>query len=692
MKIPLEWLNRLVPVTLAPADLAELLTISGLEVESIDETADGVVLDVDILPNMARCLSMLGAAREVAALTRAPLPEMPALADLPPATADRTPAVEDPAVCRRFLAVEVSGVGGLETPEEIARRLEAAGIGAVNALVDVANYVMVEIGQPIHVYDRDLLDGGLLGLRLAAPGDRLLLLTQPPDAPPREIPAGIPLIVDRHGAPATVAGLVGGRATAVRPSTTSIVVEAATFDFLAIRRAQAALALRTDASARFSRGVPASLAETGARRYLQLLREIRPDVQVESFGEWAVEPPLKRTIRLPLADLEHAIGVPYGADEAVAILAGLGLGAEEREGVIDVVVGDDREDLAIPEDLVEEVVRIAGYDRLPATMPTGEMPLPVRDDRLSAERDVREAMVRAGLSEIISYTFSSRRAHVAAGGRADDPFVELVNPLSPERSVLRRSLLPGLLEAVESNLRNSPGVDLFEQGMVALPELPGLDPRLPKEASRVGFVLTGSAEPGARFSDADAARVVDFFDAADIVTGLARHLHVGSTRLDPAEAEPFVAGACAAFVHGDKVIGHVGLVQAAVAERFGIRERDVFAGELDAEVLAGLRRVDYAVREPSRFPDVRLDLSLTVGADVAAGALVAAARAAGGERLRDVWIFDVYEGAGVARGSRAVGLRLSIGDDERTLTTDEATGVRDAIVAALAGELGATPR
>src|SRR5579872_7084449 len=167
MKIPLDWLNRLVPVSLASADLAELLTISGLEVDSVDDTPDGVVLDVDILPNMARCLSMLGAAREVAALTRVPLPSVPPLADLPAASADRTPAVLEPAVCRRFLAVEVSGVGGLETPDEIARCLRAAGIGAVNALVDIANYVMVEVGQPIHVYDRDLLDDGLLGVRLA---------------------------------------------------------------------------------------------------------------------------------------------------------------------------------------------------------------------------------------------------------------------------------------------------------------------------------------------------------------------------------------------------------------------------------------------------------------------------------------------------------------------------------------------
>lgn len=690
MRLPLDWLATLVPLSLPPADLAELLTISGLEVESVEEAAGGVVLDVDILPNMARCLSILGAAREVAALTGAPRPEVPPLAALPPADPARAPAVADPAVCRRFVAVEVSGVGGLETPEEVERRLHGVGIAPVDALVDLANYVMVEVGQPIHVYDRDHLADGPLGVRRATAGERLHLLSQQPDAAPAEIPAGVPVITDGTGAAVTVAGVVGGRPTAVRQHTTTVVVEAANFEFLAIRRAQAALGIRTEASARFSRGVPPGLAGTGARRYLQLLSEICPTAQVESVGDWSAGPAEERHIRLPLAQLERAIGAPYGADEALQILERLGLDAEERGGAIEVTVGEEREDLAIPADLMEEIVRIAGFDRLPASMPLGPMPPPARDDRLAAERDVRQAMVRAGLSEVVTYTLSSPRAHRAAGFDEGDRFVEIVNPLSPERSVVRRSLLPGLLEAVEANVHAGETVALFEQGMVALPEEPGVDGRLPREAPRVAFALTGSAEPGARWSDKQ--REVDFFDAADVVAGLARHLHVEGLEQLPGTHPSFSPGACVAVSAGGKLLGHVGLVLPSVAAAFGIADRAVYAGELDAGALAALRRVEYAVQEPSRFPEVRLDLSLAVPAHVAAGALLASARAAGGPALRDVRIFDVYEGPGVGDSRRAVGLRLTIGDDTRTLTTEEASAVREAIVVALREDYGAVAR
>jgi phenylalanyl-tRNA synthetase beta chain len=333
---------------------------------------------------------------------------------------------------------------------------------------------------------------------------------------------------------------------------------------------------------------------------------------------------------------------------------------------------------------MEEIVRIGGFDRLPTDTPLGPMPAPPRDDRLAAERDVREAMVRAGLNEVVSYSLTSRRAHVAAGGGADDPLVELVNPLSPERSVFRRSLLAGLLEAAELNLRTTDAVHLFEQGTVALPEEPGVDPRLPREEQRVGLLLSGPSEPGARF--ADGSRPTDFSDAADVVAGLVRHLHAPAIDLVAGEHPAFVTGACAE-VPG---LGHVGLVRPVVAAAFGLAGRTVYAGELDADALARLRRVEFPVKEPSRFPDVRLDLSVAVPVAVPLGRVVAVAGAVGAPQLRTVSIFDVYEG--LSPSERAVGLRLTIGDDERTLTTEEASAVRERIVEALREGFGATVR
>ncbi len=680
MRAPVRWLRDLVEFTLPVEDLAERLSVAGLEVNGIDELPDGDrVLDLEVLPNMARCLAMQGVAREVAAVTGAPLRIDVDLHDLPQPDPDLAPSILEPSLCRRFAALVIDGVdGGRETPSWLRERLVAAGVSTVSGLVDLANYVMLEVGQPLHAYDLEQLGSPKLGVRAARANETLQLLSQPEGTQAAALPVGSPVIVDRDDQPVAVAGVVGGRPTAVSESTSSIVVEAASFDFIAIRRTQTALGLVTDASARFSRGVDPALVETGLRRFCALLREVNPNFRIRALGEARVGQRAERTVRLDVDDLNRTIGATYQPDEVTAVLERLGLSWQRAGTVVAVTVGDERADLQIPQDLMEEVVRIDGLDRLPATMPEDAIPPTQRNVFREGQNALREAMVRAGLTEIITYTLSSPDAHAALGGPADGALLPLLNPLSPDRAVVRRSLLPGVLANLEENLRYTPSAHVFEQGVVVHPEREGSDPGLPGEEQRMAFAIVGDAEPHALWSDG--GRPLDFYDAADIVLGLAHNLRIDGVGLVAAEAEPYLQSACAAVRKDDTVLGHIGLVSETVAARFGLAGRRVFAGELDADTLTRLRRTDFRVHEPSRYPSVRLDLSVVVPADIAIGDLLNEAATAGGAELSDVSVFDVFTGPGVPTGHKAIGLRLTINAGDRTLTTREAEAVRECVM------------
>ncbi|MGH3853348.1 MAG: phenylalanine--tRNA ligase subunit beta [Pseudonocardiaceae bacterium] len=691
MKAPVRWLRELVAFSESEEAIAERLSVAGLEVESIDALPDGdAVLDIDILPNMARCLAMVGIAREVAAITGAPLRVDVDLADLPSPQPELAPAIVDSALCGRFAVLVIDGVDDRDAPDWLRDRVRAAGMDSVNGLVDLANYVMLEIGQPMHVYDRDRLGGPRLGVRAAREGDSLRLLTRPETAPPVALPVGVPVIVDQHDTPVTAAGLVGGRPTAVTPSTTSVVVEAASFDFLSIRRAQTALGLVTDASARFSRGVDPELVETGLRRFCALLREINPDVQVRGYGETRLQPPSHRTIRLDVNALSATIGATYTPDDVAVVLGRLGLTFECTGTIFSVSVGDERADLRIPHDLMEEVVRIHGLGHVPATMPHEVMPAPVRDMAREGHTAIRRSLLRGGLCEVISYTLSSPAEHAALGGPADEPLLSLLNPLSSELTALRRSLLPGLLTIVEDNLRSQRSVHVFEHGVVVLPEYAGTDSGLPREEQRVAVVMVGDAEPEGLWSDA--RRPVDLYDVTNLVLDLVDDLHIEGVRLVQAKTAPYSAAACAAVVHGEQVLGHLGMLREDVAATFGLGAQRVFVAELSADALVTLRHTEYVAPLPSRYPSALLDLSVAVSADVAVGDLVGQSMAAGGDELSDVSVFDIFAGTGLPEGRKAVGLRLTINAGDRTLTTRDAEAVRERVVARLVDVFAAQRR
>lgn len=690
MKVPVQWLRELVPFTLPVEAVAEQLSLSGLEVESIDDLPDGDrVIDVDILPNMARCMAVVGMAREVSALTGTPLQADLALAELP--AGDRlAPVIDAPELCHRVTVLRVDRVDDRDAPAWLVRRLAAAGVDSVSGLVDIGNYVMIELGQPLHVYDADALGGPGLHVRAARDGESLELLSRPEGAAPVPLQIGVPIITNEQDTPVAVAGVVGGRPTAVSGSTTAILVEAASFDFLAIRRSQTALGHVTEASSRFSRGVDPELSEQGLRRFAQLLQEVYPDCVLVGFGEARSVPPSERKIALDVDQLNAVIGADYPVEVVESVFTRLGL-THRRDGhVVTVTVGDERADLRIPHDLMEEVVRIHGLDHIQATMPRASFPVPRRDTVREGHAAIRASLVRAGLTETISYTLSSPEVHASVGGAADGQLLPLLNPLSSELRGVRRSLLPGLLQTVENNVRHTSSVHVFEHGVIVQPEFDGIDPGLPRESQHVAVAMVGGVEPDGIWSHA--SRLVDVYDMADAVLGIFDDLHVEGVRLRRADVMPFRRSACAAVIHADQVLGHLGILHDDVASAFRLGDHPVFAAELDADAIAALRRVEYAIPLPSRFPSVRLDVSVAVARDLPIGDLLEVASTAGMSELVSVAVFDVFSGQNLSGNRKAVGLRLTINGGDHTLTTREAEEIRDRLIDCLVRTYGAELR
>ena len=678
-----------------------------------------------ILPNIARCQSMMGVAREVGALLDRPLrgeitvaegergsgvrawPAMTrdedGLEDLPldPACAPHT---EDVALCGRFAATRLSGLVVGPSPEWLQRRLLHVGLQPVNTIVDATNYVMVELGQPSHAYDADRLPAAVLGLRRAPAGASFKGLLAAEDAAPTPVPVGCPVIVSADQIVA-LAGVMGGFDARVTADTHTVLLEVASFDNIAVRKSQQHNQLFSESSARFSRGVDPALVALTTRRIIAILRESCPALRIESVGLLAATPIPRRRIALGFDRLRAALGLPATDAEIEAALVRAGLGvrpgaagapADGRE----VEVPSSRLDIEHEADLWEEVARTLGYDRLPETMPIEPIPAAGTDRRLVLREALVDLAVRAGLTETWSYTLTSPEleAKLDPDGRTPAPFALLANPGSVEKRALRRTLLAHLLECAAHNRRHTAGVHIFEQGVVVRPELPGLMEVLPGERERLAILMVGPVDPEGLHHPAP--RMADVHDIAGVVAELLDGLHVPGWRVEPlrgqhAAGSPFHPGIAARVVidgpAGAIELGRYGQAHPQVTKAFDLGEVAVLLGELDVDAAITHSQRFFAAPEPPKFPEISLDIALIVDALVSAGALCATTRAAAGPLLRDVVVFDVYQGKHVPAGKQAVGLRMRLGAD-RTLEMKEAEALRTAVLAGLSHSHGAELR
>ncbi|MGW5972871.1 phenylalanine--tRNA ligase subunit beta [Streptomyces sp. NPDC055186] len=681
------------PETEVGKDAIELL-------ELVDE-----VLDIAVTPDRGYCLSMRGVARETATAYGLPLRD-PALLDVPGPNAFGYPVkVSDPVGCDRFTARTVTGLSpDARSPIWLRRRLQKAGMRPVSLAVDVTNYVMLELGQPLHAYDRSLVQGAV-GVRRAEPGEKLTTL----DGVQRTLDAEDLVITDERG-PIGLAGVMGGADTEIADhddenATADVVIEAAHFDAVAIARTARRHKLSSEASRRFERGVDPQATAAAAQRTVDLLVLLAGGTAEAGVTE-VVAPSAPHTITIPADHPDKVAGVAYGRETVVRRLQQVGCDVYGQDELI-VTVPSWRPDLTDPNDLAEEVVRLEGYENLPATLPRPPAGRGLTS-RQRLHRRIGRALAGAGYVEAPNYPFVSEQVFDQLGLDADDParrVVRLTNPLSDEEPALRTSLLPGLLGALRRNDgRGSHDLALFETGLVFFPreeqrtavrlpvdrrptdeELADLDAALPHQPRHVAAVLAGAREQAGWWG---AGRPADWADAIEAARAVAAE---AGTELVVRKGQygPWHPGRCAELavvVDGtERVIGHAGELHPGVLKTLGLPARSC-AMELDLDVLE--QAGDETPQAPgiSTFPVATQDVALVVDASVPASDVEAALREGAGELLESIRLFDVYENAGqLGEGRKSLAYALRFRAPDRTLTVDEASAARETAVA-LAGE------
>ena len=632
---------------------------------------DDAVLDLEIESNRPDLLSVCGIAREVSAATGAPL--QPADTSVgesrAPAESAASIVVKDPEGCPRYLARVIRGATGGSTPVAVQARLSASGVRPISPIVDATNYVMLELGQPLHAFDLQRLAGPGIVVRRSEPGEVLRTL----DGVERELADDL-LICDVEQ-PVAIAGVMGGESSEVGPGTTDVLLESAYFDPRSVLRTSRRLQLLTEASVRFSRGTDPEGVGPAAARAARLIAEWCGAEVLAGAIDVGAAPP-RRRLSLRPARASALLGYPVSAEGAVEALGRIGIPADVADDHLDVEAPSFRPDLEREEDLVEEIVRVQGYDRLPSTMP-GVRGVGGEQDSYRIRRRIRELCVRAGLREAVSLSFSSPDDVELLG--AVEP-VPVANPPSAEEPDLRTSLIPALLDAASRNLqRGATSIRLFEIGHV-FRRRDGVD-----EREHLALLLAGDAGEGLHGE----RRPFDVLDGKGIVDAVLRGLGVGWA-LDPGADRPFHPGRSGRVRVGHSEVGVLGELHPAEAARRDLTGRVVLA-ELDVTSL-GVTGSTVTFRDVPRFPVVRRDLAFIVPEEVAAGLLQRALNEAGGDLLDRSVLFDVFRGEPLPAGRKSLAFALAFRAPDRTLTDEEVEPVVAAIVERLRAGFGAELR
>ena len=625
------------------------------------------VLEAEVTSNRPDCLCHMGVARELAAAR-----DLPFRRDfMPPFTGGVDPAgselvqvaIEDPALCSRYIGAVVTGVEVGPSPAWMQRRLRFAGLRPINNVVDVTNYVLLEYGQPLHAFDLGRLRGPAIVVRRARAGEELFCL----DGQKRALDTDMLVIADAER-PVALAGLIGGEETAVDESTTDILLEAATFNGPNVRATSRALGLRTEASTRFEKSLPAELALAGARRAATLLAEVAGGAVHRDWADAYAVPQAPVRVRIFPAQIDAVLGVHVPLEEAESILRRLGFHIRvEEDGAWDVLPPVFRLDVSIPEDVVEEVGRIHGYERVPATLP-GARRSSWHPRAPGSPRDaIRQVLAGTGFSEAVTpgLVASRRLERLGLGER----MLRISNPISDEMNAPRTALLPSLLEVVALNRkRGRDELAFFELARAFLRRLDGAGLQ-PEEPERVAAVATADAD--AASGRAAVMRLKAVLDRCAHAVG------ASEPRYEPARAPLYHPGRCASVVIGGRLLGHLGELHPNVMAEFDLAGR---AAALEVD-LAGLleARSERRAQPLPRYPAVERDLAVVVAEGVPAGALMETIRSAAGELLDSVRAFDEYRGAQVQPGFKSVAFALTFRSPQRTLTDSEVDGLMQSV-------------
>ncbi len=655
------------------------------------------VLDIAITPNIARAANIQGVAREVAAITGKKLktPKLEPVMEGDPIEGRVQIRITNPEDNPRFVFGLIENVAIQPSPYLAQLRLKLAGVRAIDALVDATNYAMLELGEPLHAFDYDVLlerskgKAPVITTRRAEKGEKLTTL----DDVERKLDDFTILVTDQSG-PLAMAGVMGGAESEVTEKTRSILLEGASWNYVNTRRTVSSQNLPSEAAYRFERGVHPELAPAGVLRGLDLMQKWTGGIVAKGLVDEYPLPAKEAKVELSPADIQRWLGIDLSAKEIAEILQKLDFTIKVSGEKLEVTAPPHRLDIGEgmigKADLMEEVARIYGYDRIPETNMADGLPVQVGNPDLDLEEKIRDTLVGLGLQEIITYRMTSPEAEARAlppGVSLERKYLELANPISADKSVMRQDMLASTLEVVEKNFRNASRLALFEIGPEFLPADEGSSYR---EALKLALCLSGSRNhPSWQGYDGEN---MDYFDLKGVVEGLLADLHIQGARFVPAEEPSLHPGKSARIEVGGKVLGWIGEVHPQVLKKYKLPNRPLPAAVLEIQALLGEVELLFEVAAIPDQPPVLEDLALVVDESVPAQDVQAMIEQTGGSVLRKVRLFDLYRGDQLGAGKKSLAYSLVYQDPEKTLTDKDVLKIRDKIVKRLEKELGAKLR
>ncbi|MCB9456012.1 MAG: phenylalanine--tRNA ligase subunit beta [Anaerolineaceae bacterium] len=667
----------------------------------LQDVLGDVILEIELTPNMARNYSVLGVAREVAALLGKPVkpPSFDYLAEGGPIAGQAAIEIREPELNPRFTLALLRDTEVRPSPQWMQWRLTLCGQRPINNIVDVTNYITFEIGQPLHAFDYDKLKARVGGkmpkiiTRLPEAGEKLDTL----DEVTRELQEHNILVCDEAGV-LSMGGIIGGAETEISDTTTNVLLEAANWNFINIRRTMQSQKVNTDAGVRFSRGVHPSQALLGVQRGIELMRQTGGGQIAQGIIDEYPLPAPTVTVDLHMSEVERISGMVFTTRQVADILTNLQFTVEVDGDVLHVTAPDFRMDINTDThvgqaDLIEEITRIYGYDLIPDTIIADAMPSQWTNVALEREERARDILVALGLRENISYRFTTpeREAQLNphhTGAVSHEGYIELANPLAADKSALRHTLLISLLENARGNMRYTPRQQVFEVGNVYRARENGA---LPDEPRRLGLLITGPRRVDTWTHD-EPGNNVDFYDLKGIVEGLLNGLKISGVTYSRSSHPSLHPGRSALLSVGGKEIGSFGELHPLVAAGFELTAAPVFVAEFDLDALLDFVDELYTAQPLPVTPPVYQDIALVVNNETSAAEVETVIMKAGGNMLKMARLFDLYTGDPIPAGQKSLAYNLVYQADDRTLTDKEVAKVHRKIMQAVERELGAKVR
>lgn len=648
---------------------------------------EDTLMEAGITPNRADLLSIRGVARELGAVTEARFKDKAFKVKEKGGSVEKlvSVSIEEPEKCGRYAARVVQGVKVAESPSWIRRRLEAHGVRPINNVVDVTNYVLLELGAPMHAFDLDKIGGSAIKVRDSVKGEKITTL----DGKTRTLPEGALVIADASR-PVALAGVMGGAETEVTDETADILLECAWFEPTVVRASSKNFSLSTESSYRFERGTDIEAVEGALEMAASMILDLAGgkaakgaiDLYPKGFKPPAVKFRVKKAGEL--------LGEPLEQGQVTGILESLGIETEPpKKGVVTARPPSHRLDLTMEVDLLEEVARVVGYDKIPTTMPATPMSPGSRGALYSVRERVKEVLVDSGFLEVINYSFVSRELF-ALSGDGERPAVGITNPLAEDQSVMRDSLVPSLLDTLKRNLAmKNHQVRVFEVSTVFRPKKKKTD-KLPAEASVVSGLMFGTRW-GTSWNTPK--EPLDFYDVKGVVERIADGIGVaGSVDVEPAtDAALFHPGKCAGLIVDGRPAGLFGEVHPDVTSRLAVKG-DVYAFELEMDPLVEAAGAPGEYIRLARFPESARDVAFIVDESAPYGEIIKTIRGIDTKLIERVELFDVYYGTGIPKGKKSLALRIVYRSSERTLKQSEVEKIHSKVTRELVRGFGAEIR